>query len=185
VLRIESRGEHHLWLSTLTEAGEHLSVLKRQSSRGTSVDVFDVATIEHRGDGSFLSQYELQHRRSKLATSYPRLSAASAIARQLSSCLPDLPPDPRHWQRTLLAFGALEAGHPVDAVCLKYWFVFARDEGYPVVEDWLQGLPPHEQTQARHLLNTPLNSMSEAGPMAQTHLESLLGWLQQATELLG
>jgi hypothetical protein len=54
------------------------------------------------------------------------------------------------------AFGALAAGHRPDLVHLKSLYRFARDEGYPVKQEWFPSLPEAEQAVAARALSQPL-----------------------------
>jgi hypothetical protein len=65
----------------------------------------------------------------------------------------------------------------------------ARDEGYPVKEEWLAGLPAAQRAEAERLLATPLATLAEtsaaiAGPSSATLLRRLEDYLRARTEIL-
>ena len=59
-------------------------------------------------------------------------------------------------RQTFDAFGSSARS---DLVYLKALYCFARDEGYPVKQEWAQGLPPATRASASEMLNKPV-----AGP---------------------
>ena len=72
----------------------------------------------------------------------------------LANCHEDSRTSVARLLRTALA--AFATGVRPDAVSFKSLYCFARDEGYPVKQEWLPTLPKTIRTAALHLLRTPL-----------------------------
>jgi hypothetical protein len=84
--------------------------------------------------------------------------------------------------RTALA--AFAQSPRADIVFFKSLYCFARDEGYPVKQQWFPSLASAEQTLAVELLNRPLAAQT-AAPESTTHLTRLLEtYLRNDTEIL-
>ena len=104
----------------------------------------------------FVREVRIATRRAAIGGSYDALRFASALVSVISR-------NPVHEEsrenvaqllRTALdAF--CTAGAP-DIVHLKSLYVFARDEGYPVKQEWLPSLPAADRGVAAALLNRPL-----------------------------
>jgi hypothetical protein len=84
-------------------------------------------------------------------------------------------------RQTFRAFGA--AGRP-DVVYLKALYCFARDEGYPVKQEWWQGLPDADRAAASALLNQPVSAQTAPPPLAARLTRQLEDYLRAQTEIL-
>jgi hypothetical protein len=84
--------------------------------------------------------------------------------------------------RTALAAFA-EAARP-DIVHFKSLYRFARDEGYPVKQEWLPGLAAEDREVAGFLLNRPLSEQTAAVDIVSRLHRLLEDYLRGNTEIL-
>ncbi len=141
-----------------------LHVLQRISQRPKpgqlALDLFDEVEFAlesgNQGRTWFVREARLIARPTAIGRSYEALQAASALAGIIAHN--PVPEESRRPVGELLrtAFGALAAGHRPDLVHLKSLYRFARDEGYPVKQEWFPALPEADQAVAARVLNQPL-----------------------------
>ena len=176
------------------EHGAH-TVLQRLSKKSatTSValDLFDEVSLQlessNQGRTWFVKEARLAKRHPALGRSYETLRHASALAALIAR-------NPVHEDsRTAVAAllrGALAAfadgAHP-DLVFFKSLYRFARDEGYPVKQQWLPSLPKDLRTEAERLLRTPLAELEKSkieNPKSKILERRLEDYLRGHTEIL-
>lgn len=138
------------WLRLGLFSAEHglldvLQRLSRKSSGATpALDLFDElrVTLESRNQGRtwFMREAVSLRRRPGLGASYAALREACRFARVLTRN--PLHEESREAVYTLLgrALDAWETGARPDAIYFKSLYLFARDEGYPVREEWQRQL---------------------------------------------
>lgn len=135
------------------------------SATSVALDLFDEVSLllesSNQGQTWFVKEARLITRHAGLGRSYATLTAASDLAKLITR-------NPVHEEgratlaallRTALA--ALAAGAPPAVVWLKSLYSFARDEGYPVKQQWLPTLPAALRATASHLLHTPLADLEK------------------------
>ena len=136
------------------------------------LDLFDEADFflesSNQGQTWFLKEARLLRRHDAIGRSYDALRFASAFAAVIVR-------NPVHEEsragvyallrQAFTAFGT--AGRP-DLVYFKALFCFARDEGYPVKQEWWEGLAAGARATAAEILNQPLARQTVAGPAAAT-----------------
>ena len=180
---------------TLFAAGQGLlTVLQRLATKPNpatpALDLFDDTAITlhsgNQGNTWFVHEAQIQVRRAGIARSYETLLRASAIASLIvrNPLSPESRPAVAHRLRQSL--DALAAGHPPDLVYLKMLYAFARDEGYPVQQQWLAELAPALREPATLLLHTPLAQLAADHPAAAALaplLRRLEDYLRGYTEL--
>ena len=84
-------------------------------------------------------------------------------------------------RQTFTAFGSNARS---DLVYLKALYCFARNEGYPVKQEWWRGLPAAVRASAADMLNLPVADQT-AAPAAVAHLTfQLEDYLRTHTEIL-
>ncbi|MDD2762495.1 MAG: hypothetical protein PHE83_00820 [Opitutaceae bacterium] len=84
-------------------------------------------------------------------------------------------------RQALAAFGT--SARP-DIVYLKALYCFARDEGYPVKQEWWQGLPAADRAVAAGLFNQPLAAQTATAPDVARLTRRLEDYLRAFTEIL-
>lgn len=154
------------------------------------LDLFDEAAVEletsNQGRTWFVRDARVLARGASLGRSYDALRAASALASLVARNPPGEENRPMVAGLLKSALAALASGGDPDAVLFKSMFRHARDEGYPVKEDWLAGLPAGLRADAQRLLRTPLAALdpSRDPKAAQVLQRRLEDYLRQSTEIL-
>jgi len=160
----------------------------RSASTSAALDLFDEADLflesSNQGRTWFVKEARLLTRHDAIGRSYDSLRLASAFAAVIAR-------NPVHEEsragvyallrQTFAAFGA--TARP-DIVYLKALYTFARDEGYPVKQDWWQGLPAGDRRVTALLLNQPVAGQTTAGPAVALVIRSLEDYLRTRTEIL-
>lgn len=177
-------------------SAEHgsLTLLQRRpkaTSTMAPLDIFDEAALlletSNQGRTWFVKEARVLTRPSGIGRSYETLR----LAAEFTALIARNPghEDSRGPVATLLrtALAAFATGLHPEVVHFKSVFCFARDEGYPVKQEWLATLPPELLAEAEHLLRTPLAELP-APPHARPQLKALarrLGdYLRGHTEIL-
>ena len=160
----------------------------RSASTSTALDLFDEVDLflesSNQGRTWFVKETRLLVRYDAIGRSYEALRLASVFAAVIAR-------NPVHEESragvyALLrqTFAAFAAGTRPDIVYLKALYSFARDEGYPVKQEWWQGLPADDRTVAALLLNQPVASQTTAGPAVTQVTRRLEDYLRTRTEIL-
>ena len=175
-------------------SGEHgvLRCLRRVGRRAAvasaALDLFDEVdlylTSSNQGRTWFVQEARVLVRHTAIGRSYDALRLASRFAAILARN-----PGPEEGRTRVCdllrqTFGALGAGGRPDVVYLKALFCFARDEGYPVKQDWWQGLPAGDRATASALLNQPVSAQVAAPPAVARLTQRLEEYLRGQTEIL-
>jgi hypothetical protein len=132
-------------------------VPRRSSPTHVSPDLFDDVAVmlesSNQGRSWFVKEVRIAHRRTAIGHSYEALRFASALVAVVGR-------NPVHEEsrenvglllRT--ALDAFAAGVRPDVVHLKSLYLFARDEGYPVKQEWIPSLGPEDAATAAAVLN--------------------------------
>jgi hypothetical protein len=176
-------------------SGEHGSLqiqqrISRKAGTGSvPLDLFDEVSLRlessNEGRTWFVQEARLITRHPDLGRSYETLRHASALASLVARNT--VHEESRAQVATLLrqAFASFARGARPDLVWLKSLYLFARDEGYPVKQEWLPSLPAAQREQAEHVLRTPLADLREPS-VAQSNLlaQHLENYLRGNTEII-
>jgi hypothetical protein len=165
-----------------------LRVPRRPSATHVSPDLFDEvsAMLESSNQGRtwFVSEVRITVRRSGIGSSYDALRFASALVAVIGRN--PVHEDSRAVVGRLLgtALDAFASGVRPDVVHLKSLFLFARDEGYPVKQEWLPSLGGEESALAESVLGRRLGEQ-DAAPADVARLRgSLEAYLSAYTEII-
>lgn len=174
------------------EAGV-LSALQRRGrgAGGPPLDLFDSASLQLSGDDSggpwFVKEAQVTTRRPGIAARYEALDLAGRLTTLIARN--PLPEDGRAGIHTL-ASRALDAfaSHPPLAECvyIKACFSLARDEGYPVRQQWMAELHGALREEAEHILACPLSELAGQpgiNAAAAKLLPRLDHWIREHTDL--
>jgi len=178
-------------LTLLSEEQGPLTARQRLPKRGAAsqllLDVFDEAALilesSNQGRTWFVREARLIARHSELGRSYAALQAASGFALLLARN--PVAPESRGAVLALLrtAFAAFaQSGRP-DVVGFKSLYCFARDEGYPVKQEWFAGLNPADRAAAAALLNRPLSAQTGPAEEVARLQRGLETYLRAHTEI--
>jgi hypothetical protein len=173
---------------------EHGSLLvlqrvpKKSAITSVALDLFDEVSLlvesSNQGRTWFIKEARLIQRHAGIGRSYEALQLASSLATLVSRNTVD--EDSRVAVADLLrgAFVALGTTTRPDIVYFKSLYRFARDEGYPLKQQWFPTLPAADRGEVAALLNRPLAEQT-ATPAAVTRLQRRLEeYLRGHTEIL-
>lgn len=191
VLKLTPSGERFTQVDLLSPQFGLCRLLKRNRSKtgGFAIDLFDQgeAQVDHKPSESvnrgFLTDFTVSKKRSGLGKSYRLLQAASWMSGMLLR-------NPMHeetcedlYRLAEKAFDALDLNSSPHAVMLKTLYVFARDEGYPVLEDWASKLPSQLARTVATLLNTPLAEINLEQESQRAAFDSLAQYVEHHTHI--
>ncbi len=172
------------------EHGPLLAMQRVKSKTGTPrsiLDLFDEAALflesSNEGHTWFVREARITLRQTGIGGSYAALQGAAAFTRMVARnpVGPDSRPAVHQLLRTGLAAFAL--GARPEIVLFKCLYCFARDEGYPIKQDWFPRLSAADRAMAALLLNRPLAEQT-AAPEEVTRLQQgLADYLRQETEI--
>jgi len=160
----------------------------KASAGDAALDLFDQASLwlesSNQGRTWFVREARILARHESIGRSYEALRFASAFAAVIARN--SVHEDSRAGvyrllQRTFAAFAA--AARP-DLVFFKALYSFARDEGYPVKQEWWQGLPDADRAAAAGMLNQPLAGQSAPAAAVAGLTRRLEDYLRAHTEIL-
>lgn len=166
-------------------------VAKKSAATNPALDLFDEASLllesSNQGRTWFVKETRLLDRPAGIGRSYEALQFASEFTALLARN--PVHEDSRAAVAALLrtALAAFATGVRPDAVFFKSLYCFARDEGYPVKQQWLPTLPPDLRAEAGRLLHTPLSDLEKSKiEIQRSHiLQRRLGeYLRGHTEIL-
>ena len=163
-------------------------VSKKASSENVALDLFDEVslTLESRNQGQtwFVKESRLITRHATIGRSYETLRLASALAALVARN--PVPEESRQSVAMLLqqAFVSFAAGARPDLVWFKSLYRFARDEGYPMKEQWFPTLPAADRTAVARLLNRPLTEQNDTLETVARLTERLVNYLRGHTEIM-
>lgn len=163
-------------------------IAKKAPATSPSLDLFDdvalVLETSNQGRTWFLKEAQLLTRHTEIGRSYDALRLASRLARLVAR-------NPVHEEsRTAVAAllrSALAAfgEHPrPDIVYLKSLYRFARDEGYPLKEQWFPTLAAADRAELTVLLNRPVADQTAPRESVARFERRLEDYLRGHTEIL-
>ena len=163
-------------------------VPKKPTATHVAPDLFDQvsAMLESSNQGRtwFVKELRIETRRAGIGRSYDALRFASGLAAVISRN--PVHEESRENVAQLLetAFDAFETASRPDVVYLKSLYVFARDEGYPVKQEWLPALSDGDAEIATRIINRPLASEHPGTADVERIRQSLESYLGASTEIV-
>jgi hypothetical protein len=161
---------------------------KKASSTHVTPDLFDEIAVmlesSNQGRTWFFKEVRIVTRRASIGKSYDALRFASALAAIIkrNPVHEESRPNVGRLLRTAFdAFGA--AGRP-DVVYLKSIYLFARDEGYPVKQEWLPSLSAADRATANSILGRKVDEQEINADDVVRIRRSLEDYLGQSTEII-
>ncbi len=160
----------------------------RSASTSAALDLFDEVdlylTSSSQGRTWFVQEARVLLRHAAIGRSYDALRLASRLAAIIARN--PVPDDgrPRVCELLRQAFRSFDTAARPDIVYLKALYCFARDEGYPVKQEWWQGLSADDQGSASNLLNQPVSAQTAAPPVAARLTRLLEDYLRAQTDIL-
>lgn len=163
-------------------------VPKKPNPAHTPADLFDDASLilesSNQGRTWFVKELRILARRSEIGRSYECLRHASMLAALVQRN--PVHEESREAVGRLIQTGldAFARGVRPDVTYLKCLYLFARDEGYPVKQDWLPSLGEHEYALARQALMEPLERQTSAPGDVAVVRQSLEAYLSGQTDIV-
>jgi hypothetical protein len=161
---------------------------KKPPASALALDLFDEAAFllesSNQGRTWFVKEARLITRLADIGRSYDALRLASALTALIARN--PVHEESREAVARLLrgALAAFAGGTRPDVVYFKSVYRFARDEGYPLKQQWFPTLPAADRAVVATLLNRPLAEQS-ATPGAVARLQRRLEeYLRGHTEVL-
>lgn len=161
---------------------------KKSASTAIALDLFDEVSLllesSNQGRTWFVKETRLVTRHAELGRSYDTLCAASALTALIARN--PVHEESRDAVAALLrtAFAALAADARPDIVFFKSLYCFARDEGYPLKQQWFPTLPAIDREAVATLLNRPLAEQSATVTAVLRLQRRLDDYLRGHTEIL-
>ena len=163
-------------------------IAKKSAATTVALDLFDEISLmlesSNQGRTWFVKEARLVTRHASLGRSYETLRHASTLAALVARN--PVHEDSRTAVAELLrtALAAFAGGARPDLVFFKSLYCFARDEGYPLKQQWFPTLPAADREAVATLLNRPLAEQT-ATVAAVARLERRLEeYLRGHTEIL-
>jgi hypothetical protein len=163
-------------------------IAKKTASTTAPLDLFDETSLllesSNQGRTWFVKESRIQTRHSEIGRSYESLRRASQLSALIARNT--VHEESRAAVGALLhkAFTAFAAGLRPEIVFFKSLYRFARDEGYPLKEQWFPTLPAADRNDVVTLINRPLVEQS-VSLAAVARLEGrLIEYLRGHTEIL-
>jgi hypothetical protein len=161
---------------------------KKNAANHLALDLFDevALSLETSNQGStwFMKEVRLLARPTGIGRSYSTLMLASSLTALIARN--PVHEDSRTAVAGLLrtALAAFAHSPRADIVFFKSLYCFARDEGYPVKQQWFPALASAEQALAVELLNRPLAAQTAAPESTARLTRQLETYLRNDTEIL-
>ena len=179
-------------LSAFSPEHGNLLVLQRLPKKNTPalapLDLFDEGELaldsSNQGRTWFVKEARLITRHPDLGRSYETLLQASSFASLIARNT--VHEESRRAVGTLLrtALVAFAGGVRPDIVFFKSLYCFARDEGYPLKQQWFPTLPSADRADVAALLNHPLAEQTLVPPAVLRLQRRLEEYLRGHTEIL-
>jgi recombinational DNA repair protein (RecF pathway) len=192
VLLKRSAADSFQSLTVFSAAHGSMLVLQRISKKSAptlvALDLFDEVSLvlesSNQGRTWFIKEAQLIRRHAEIGRSYEALRQACAFATLISRNSVDEDSRPAVAALLRSAFAAFESANRPDIVYFKSVYRFARDEGYPMKQEWFPTLPADDRREVATLLNRPLVEQT-ATPANVTRLQRRLDeYLRGNTEIL-
>ena len=188
--RIET-GEHHLRFMVFSAAGGLQPVLMRKVRKRRAAplpDLFDevefALQVGNTNGIPFVREHRVLRKRTQLSSKHERFVAASGIAKFYLDNGSHLLEPEKFAHLLVSSLDALKEGGNCLVVRFKMLYVFAREEGYPVKQSWLEGMDKNESDFAHGVLFRKISDQSPEEERVRASLVSLENWLESETVLL-
>lgn len=161
---------------------------KKSAANAVLLDQFDEASLflesSNQGRTWFVKEARLLNRQTGLGRGYETLRLASALSALIARN--PVHEESRHAVGELLrsAFAAFASGARPDIVYFKSVYRFARDEGYPLKQQWFPTLPAADREIVATLVNRPVAEQSAATATVARFQRRLEEYLRGHTEIL-
>lgn len=161
---------------------------RKTGSTTNPLDLFDEASVSlessNQGRTWFVKEARILVRHATLGRGYETLQAASSLAALVARNAVEEESRPAVAELLRTAFATLAAGARPDVVYFKSLYRFARDEGYPLKQEWYPTLPSPDRAEVTGLLNRPVADQSASAAAVSRLQRRLEEYLRGHTEIL-
>jgi len=191
ILNKEASGES--WDRHLALSGDHglLLCLKRNSyKKPTSLkpDLFDHAELDLEQPANsktwFIRHFHLIKRYDTIADNYNNLLYASELARMFAKNLDHAEHCGAHFQLFAQAMQSFASRNQPEVTFFKSLYVFARQEGYAVKQQWWQSLSETDRASTAKFINLPLDEQPIEPQKISRLIKHLKSWLIGHTDIM-
>lgn len=163
-------------------------VAKKSAATSVALDLFDEVALllesSNQGRTWFIKEARLVTRHADIGRSYEALRLASLLAGLVARNPVDEASRDAVAALLRVAFAAFAAGTRPDIVYFKSLYRFARDEGYPLKQQWFPTLPSSDRADVAILLNRPLAEQTAPAAAVARLQRRLEEYLRGHTEIL-
>jgi recombinational DNA repair protein (RecF pathway) len=194
LLRKADSGENNLLLVLfLREGGLKYALARRPTTNRTGPglpDLFEMGTVtleqKDPSKPAWLREFASTSRLDDIGRHYRSLKAASQLARFFERNLLHMEKFGPAWQLLEKSLAAMAGKSLPEAGLLKALFLMAREEGYPVVGNWLDLKSDPERTAITGILRSPIGSLEgKVEPdLLWNWIHDLYRFFEQHTDLL-
>lgn len=190
VLKCEERGESSVYLVLFCPECGVIDAMKRVSQKKSTPipDIFDEISVEleHAKSGAlkFLKSFEVIKKRRGIARSYENLTHASAIAECVLRNARNMENCEKISALLKNSLDAIDILNAPAAARLKFMYVFARDEGYPIIEDFFSSLNGEEKQNFAFIIKTAIKQLETFDSVAENYIAPLESWIRINTDIL-
>jgi len=161
---------------------------KKSAATSVALDLFDEVALElessNQGRTWFVKEARLLQRHAEIGRSYDALRLASAFTALVARNPVDEESRASVAELLRTALGAFGSGPRPDIVFFKSVYRFARDEGYPLKQQWFLTLPSADRAVVATLVNKPLTEQTAEPPLVARLQRRLEEYLRGHTEIL-
>ena len=163
-------------------------IAKKSAATTQSLDLFDEVALllesSNQGRTWFIKEARLITRYTEIGRSYETLQLASLLAALVARNPVDEDSRAAVGELLRVAFAAFASGGRPDIIYFKSLYRFARDEGYPLKQQWFPTLPSSDRAEVTTLLNRPLVEQTAPASIVARLLRRLEEYLRGHTEVL-
>lgn len=194
LLRRPSTSDAFQVISAFSESQGGLLILQRISkasrpgAAGAPLDLFSEAALvlesSNQGRTWFVRDARVLRGAEGIGRNYEALQRASEFAALVAQNAAPEESRPKVYALLRQAFDAFANAPRPDVAYVKCLYCLARDEGYPVKQQWFRSLPAADRDAVAGLLNTPLTEQSASAEEVARLRGRLEAWLRTETEIL-
>lgn len=190
VLDKELRAENFMMFTVLSKELGLTYALKRVSSKKQTFlpDYFDIisAKLSAKSKNSpfFIESFEISEKLCENSANYNSLVAMGKIVRVIIKNAPFLEDCSRIYKTFSLAVKSYKNTNTPEIVNIKWLYDFAKSEGYPVREDFLNTLPDLDYNNFLEIVKTPVLSCAVDKDSAKHLLKLFETWVSLKTDIV-
>lgn len=192
LLKKSDSSENHLLLVFFLRENGLKSALARKRSKAAAgqciPDLFETGELvleqKNPSKPAFLKDFTVSSQYPQIALKYQRLRNASSLARFYERNLIHMEHFSSAWELLHASLSAFSEKNPPELVLFKALFLFARMEGYPVSQHWLEQMNSADRNHIQNVLRQPVENCTESPAQLRLWLQSIYQFFQQETDLL-